>query len=190
MTGRCRWRQMSGSCMFSFLSGLFPHLLHGLFSKNSIVCQFMALGKVILKQPVREKTCLHTARSFILVWFSCFTVWLSQSFLIHFKAEFGDSKVFWGCLADTVRLLAQTYKHNICITRHPRDWPDAAPLLTASEGLGSYSPTCLLEPGGFTVLISIYFGSCQVLDHRTSVKRAMETGQKGFNLFFLKKKST
>lgn len=69
------------------------------------------LQKAILKQPVREETCRHTASSFILVWFSCFTAWLSQSFLIHsLKAEFGDSKVFWGCLGDTVRLLAQTYK--------------------------------------------------------------------------------
>lgn len=61
MSGRCRWRQKSDSCKFSFLSGLFSHLLHGFFSKNSIVCQFIALWKAMLKEGVREvlSSCWH-----------------------------------------------------------------------------------------------------------------------------------
>lgn len=80
----CRWRQKSDSCKFSFLSGLFSHLLHVFFSKNSVVCQFIVLWKPMLKYGVREEICLHTDTTFILVWFSCLTIWLKKRFLLHF----------------------------------------------------------------------------------------------------------
>lgn len=65
----------------------------------------------MLMQPVREEMCPHTTSNFILIWFSCFAVWLKQSLLISFlKAEFGDSKLFWGWLGDPVCLLTQSHK--------------------------------------------------------------------------------
>lgn len=156
---------------FFFLFVFSPHTLHGYFCKNSFVCQFIALiyystTQVMLMQPVREEMCPHTTSSFILIWFSCFAVWLKQSFLIVFlKAEFGDSKLFWGWLGDPSCLLTQSHKQPRMHHKTAMKLAITTPLLMTSEGLGSCNTRCLQKILGFLVLMSMHFQSHQ----RTSV---------------------